>query len=140
MKTKNSTLKQQLSKDMKKQGHVSKRKPSNKTLSSEKELAETPKKGQYREPSSKKLSGEASLQKSHKLNHIKEFNKFEINEEFFGGANGVCNINIDGDGEIKNLVISEIKKALRNIGGEVHLSIDGKEVDARGHQSFDYWK
>lgn len=78
---------QNLSKDMKKQGHVSNRKPSNKKLSSEKELAETPKKGQYREPSSKKLSSETSLTKS-KLNHIKEFNEFDITNEFFGGTDG----------------------------------------------------
>jgi hypothetical protein len=69
-------INQNLSKDMKKQGHVSNRKPSNKKLSSEKELAETPKKGQYREPSSKKLSSETSLTKS-KLTHIKEFNEFD---------------------------------------------------------------
>ena len=76
MKTKPSTLKQQLSKDMKKQGHVGKTKPSNKKLSSEESLAETPKKGTYREPNSKKLSSETSLQKSHKLVHLKEFAEF----------------------------------------------------------------
>lgn len=76
MKTKPTTLKQQLSKDMKKQGHVTKKKPSNKTLSSEEALAETPKKGTYREPNSKKLSSETSLQKSHKLVHLKEFSQF----------------------------------------------------------------
>lgn len=78
MKTKPTTLKQQLSKDMKKQGHVTKKKPSNKTLSSEEALAETPKKGTYREPNSKKLSSETSLQKSHKLVHLKEFSQFII--------------------------------------------------------------
>ena len=77
MKTKPTTLKQQLSKDMKKQGHVTKKKPSNKKLSSEEALAETPKKGTYREPNSKKLSSETSLQKTHKLVHLKEFNSFE---------------------------------------------------------------
>ena len=85
-------INQNLSKDMKKQGHVSNRKPSNKKLSSEKELAETPKKGQYREPSSKKLSSETSLTKS-KLTHIKEFNEFEktykskFNENRYGIKN-----------------------------------------------------
>ncbi len=62
---------------MKKQGHVTKKKPSNKKLSSEEALAETPKKGTYREPNSKKLSSETSLQKTHKLVHLKEFNSFE---------------------------------------------------------------
>lgn len=81
MKAKPSTLKQQLSKDMKKQGHVSKKKPNNKNLSSEESLSETPKKGAYREPNSKKLSSETSLQKSHKLVHLKEFNSFEENME-----------------------------------------------------------
>jgi hypothetical protein len=78
MKTKPSSLKQQLSKDMKKQGHVGKKKPSNKKISSEESLAEKPKKGQYREPNSKKLSSETSLQKSHKLVHLKEFSQFII--------------------------------------------------------------
>jgi hypothetical protein len=77
MKTKPTSLKQKLSKDMKKQGHVTKKKPSNKKLSSEEALAETPKKGTYREPNSKKLSSETSLQKTHKLVHLKEFNSFE---------------------------------------------------------------
>ena len=80
MKTKPTTLKQQLSKAMKKQGHVTKKKPSNKKLSSEEALAETPKKGTYREPNSRKLSSETSLQKSHKLVHLKEFAEFESNE------------------------------------------------------------
>ena len=70
---------QKLSKDMKKQSHVSSKKPSNKKLSSEDHLAEKPKKGQYREPSNKKLSSEEFLAKDHKLTHIKEFNRF-INE------------------------------------------------------------
>lgn len=78
MKAKPSTLKQQLSKDMKKQGHVTKKKPNNKNLSSEESLSETPKKGTYREPNSKKLSSETSLQKSHKLVHLKEFSQFII--------------------------------------------------------------
>lgn len=83
MKAKPSTLKQQLSKDMKKQGHVSKKKPNNKNLSSEESLSETPKKGTYREPNSKKLSSETSLQKSHKLVHLKEFSQFmKENTEF----------------------------------------------------------
>lgn len=82
MKKKNTTLKQNLSKDMKKQNHVSKRKPSNGKLSSEKELSETPKKGSYREPSSKKLSSDKFLQKSHKLVHLKEFVEF-ISEDLY---------------------------------------------------------
>ncbi len=73
---------QKLSKDMKKQDHVSSKKPNNSNLSSEDHLAETPKKGQYREPSSKKLSSEEFLAKDQKLNHVKEFNSFnESNEE-----------------------------------------------------------
>ena len=34
----------------------------------------------------------------------------KFNEEFFGGAEGQVNINIDGDGLIKEAVINEIKK------------------------------
>ena len=67
---------QKLSKDMKKQDHVSSKKPNNSTLSSEEHLAETPKKGTYREPNSKKMSGEEFLAKDHKPTNIKEFNSF----------------------------------------------------------------
>jgi hypothetical protein len=73
---------QKLSKDMKKQGHVSSKKPSNKKISSEDSLAEKPKKGSYREPNSKKLDGENFLAKDHKLAHIKEFGSFNENAEF----------------------------------------------------------
>ena len=71
---------QKLSKDMKKQDHVSSKKPNNSTLSSEEHLAETPKKGTYREPNSKKMSGEEFLAKDHKPTHIKEFNSFNENQ------------------------------------------------------------
>ena len=71
---------QKLSKDMKKQDHVSSKKPNNSNLSSEDHLAETPKKGQYREPSSKNLSSEEFLAKDQKLTHVKEFNKFNENQ------------------------------------------------------------
>lgn len=121
-------INQNLSKDMKKQGHVSNRKPSNKKLSSEKELAETPKKGQYREPSSKKLSSESSLTKS-KLTHIKEFNEFDITNESFGGTDGVVNVKINGTGKLKEIVTSQIKRSLRLIGGEIHLFVDDSEVN-----------
>ena len=67
---------QKLSKDLKKQDHVSSKKPNNSTLSSEEHLAETPKKGTYREPNSKKIDGEQFLAKDHKPTHIKEFNSF----------------------------------------------------------------
>jgi len=67
---------QKLSKDMKKQSHVSSKKPNNSTLSSEDHLAEKPKKGTYREPNSKNIDGEKFLAKDHKLTHIKEFNAF----------------------------------------------------------------
>ena len=79
MKTKPSSLKSNLSKDMKKQGHtgkVSSKPIKKKKLVGEDSLAETPKKGTYRAPSSKKLSSETSLQKSHTLKHIKEFAEF----------------------------------------------------------------
>jgi hypothetical protein len=71
---------QKLSKDMKKQGQVSSKKPNNSTLSSEDHLAEKPKKGTYREPNSKKIDGEKFLAKDHKLTHIKEFNTFNENQ------------------------------------------------------------
>ena len=71
---------QKLSKDLKKQDHVSSKKPNNSTLSSEDHLAETPKKGTYREPNSKNIDGEKFLAKDHKLTHIKEFSSFNENQ------------------------------------------------------------
>lgn len=71
---------QNLSKDVKKQDHVSPKKPNNSNLSSEEHLAETPKKGTYREPNSKKMGGEEFLAKDHKLTHVKEFNSFNENK------------------------------------------------------------
>ena len=71
---------QKLSKDMKKQSHVSSKKPNNSTLSSEDHLAEKPKKGSHREPNSKNIDGEKFLAKDHKLTHIKEFNAFNENQ------------------------------------------------------------
>jgi predicted helicase len=65
---------------MKKQSHVSSKKPNNSTLSSEDHLAEKPKKGTYREPNSKKIDGEKFLAKDHKLTHIKEFSSFNENQ------------------------------------------------------------
>ena len=71
---------QKLSKDMKKQSHVSSKKPNNSTLSSEDHLAEKPKKGSHREPNSKNIDGEKFLAKDHKLTHIKEFRSFNENQ------------------------------------------------------------
>ena len=42
---------------------------------------------------------------------------------------GVVNIHIDGEGWIKNHVINEIRKTLRQIQGEKHLFIDEKETN-----------
>ena len=56
------------------------------------------------------------------------------NEEFFGGAPGVCNVSIEGEGLVKRYVIQEVQKALRNIGGEIHLTVDGQEVNPDGNQ------
>ena len=65
---------------MKKQSHVSSKKPNNSTLSSEDHLAEKPKKGSHREPNSKNIDGEKFLAKDHKLTHIKEFSSFNENQ------------------------------------------------------------
>lgn len=78
---------QKLSKDMKKQGHVSSKKPSNSKLSSEDHLAEKPKKGgTHREPNSKKIDAEKFLAKDHKLTHIKEFNSFNESQNLLTDA------------------------------------------------------
>lgn len=111
MKAKPSTLKQQLSKDMKKQGHVSKKKPNNNKISSEESLAEKPKKGTYREPNSKKLSSETSLQKSHKLTHLKEFNSFEEDME-------------DNLSEDKRVRVKDLIEYLQTLDPEVEVLLD----------------
>ena len=134
MKTKPTTLKQQLSKDMKKQGHVTKKKPSNKTLSSEEALAETPKKGTYREPNSKKLSSETSLQKSHKLVHLKEFNSFEEDME-------------DNFSEDKKVRVKHLIEYLQTSDPEAEVSLDKDGWDyletpmetVKNAYLFDYW-
>lgn len=118
---------QKLSKDMKKQGHVSSKKPSNKKISSEDSLAEKPKKGSYREPNSKKLDGEKFLAKDHKLTHIKEFSNF-LNE-------GIEEYVIDGertDGDfskekIRNKIpvvkVKDLIEYLEEIGTETIVKI-----------------
>lgn len=81
-------------------------------------------------PVTHKLTDYTEGEVEDKIKAIEELE--ETNEEYFGGAEGVCNISIDGEGEVKDLVIETIQKALRNIGGEVNLTVDGKEVDSRG--------
>ena len=134
MKTKPTTLKQQLSKDMKKQGHVTKKKPSNKKLSSEEALAETPKKGTYREPNSKKLSSETSLQKTHKLVHLKEFNSFEEDMQ-------------DNFSEDKKVRVKHLIEYLQTLDSEAEVSLDKDGWDyhetpietVKNTYLFDYW-
>ena len=134
MKTKPTSLKQQLSKDMKKQGHVTKKKPSNKKLSSEEALAETPKKGTYREPNSKKLSSETSLQKTHKLVHLKEFNSFEEDMQ-------------DNFSEDKKVRVKHLIEYLQTLDSEAEVSLDKDGWDyhetpietVKNAYLFDYW-
>ncbi len=101
---------QKLSKDMKKQDHVSSKKPNNSTLSSEEHLAETPKKGTYREPNSKKMSGEEFLAKDHKPTHIKEFNSFnESNEDD------------ENEGKVR---VKDIIEYLQSLDPEMEVTLD----------------
>jgi hypothetical protein len=113
MKTKPTSLKQQLSKDMKKQGHVTKKKPNNNKISSEESLAEKPKKGTYREPNSNKLSSETSLQKTHKLVHLKEFN-------FFEGEGDME----DNFTEEKKVKVKDLIEYLQTLDPEVEVHLD----------------
>jgi hypothetical protein len=143
MKTKPTTLKQQLSKDMKKQGHVTKKKPSNKKLSSEEALAETPKKGTYREPNSKKLSSETSLQKTHKLVHLKEFNSFELEPP---KAVDVTDME-DNFSEDKKVRVKHLIEYLQTLDPEAEVSLDKDGWDyhetpietVKNAYLFDYW-
>lgn len=68
-----------------------------------------------------------------KIIKFNEYNKTDktnkTNEEFFGGAEGVDIIELGGDGELKDIVEKAIKDALKNIGGEIHLLVDGEEVE-----------
>jgi len=134
MKAKPSTLKQQLSKDMKKQGHVTKKKPSNNKISSEESLAEKPKKGTYREPNSNKLSSETSLQKTHKLVHLKEFNSFEEDMQ-------------DNFSEDKKVRVKHLIEYLQTLDSEAEVSLDKDGWDyhetpietVKNTYLFDYW-
>jgi len=64
------------------------------------------------------------------IKHIKQFNESEINEFFGGnGDNGNAEINIEGSGDVKTLVIREIFKLLDNIAGDVKMFIDGDEIN-----------
>lgn len=64
------------------------------------------------------------------LKHIKSFNTQKINEsdEF-----GLVNIQIDGNGFIKNSVIEDIRKILSKYQGERHMFVDGKEINPYKH-------
>jgi hypothetical protein len=57
----------------------------------------------------------------------------KFNEEFFGGSPGKVDINIEGDGQVKQVVINEIKKALKNIGGNINLLVDGEKVNIHNY-------
>lgn len=105
---------QKLSKDMKKQGYTSSKKPNNSKLSSEDALAEKPKKGNYRKPTSKKMDGEKFLAKDQKLVHLKEFNFF-LNEDINilddnekKWLDSVIEVEDPNDLKIKNSIFSKL--------------------------------
>jgi hypothetical protein len=107
---------QHLSKDVKKQDHVSSKKPNNSNLSSEDHLAETPKKGQYREPSNKKLSSEEFLAKDQKLTHVKEFKIF--NES-------------NGETTEERVKVKHLIEYLQSLDPETEVSLDKDGWDYR---------
>lgn len=56
--------------------------------------------------------------------------------EFFDTKDGNITINInsgENSEELKILVVREIQKALRNVGGNVKLFVDDKKVNSRGY-------
>jgi hypothetical protein len=58
---------------------------------------------------------------------LKKFDEYSlVNEEV--DELGVVNIHIDGEGWIKKTTINEIQKAMRNLQGERHIFVDGKEI------------
>jgi len=130
MKIKPTKLNQQLSKDMKKQGHVIKNKPSNNRISSEEHLSETPKKGVYREPSSKKLSSETSLQKSHNFSHLKEFSQF-INESSDSVKQQIIDILGQNHKSIQFNVVKSNSEVygLYTYKGSVYVFKEGQDID-----------
>lgn len=58
-----------------------------------------------------------------------EFQTFEDYKSVNEDSMGIVNIHIDGEGAIKNSIISDIRKALNKYQGKRHLFIDGKEVN-----------
>lgn len=68
---------------------------------------------------------------------IKKVNEIDT-YGFYGGSDddGVITVKIDSSaakGEFKDLVVREIQKTFRNLGGEIHLFVDDTEVNSRGY-------
>lgn len=55
--------------------------------------------------------------------------KFSKINEFIDTDSGHVSINIEGEGDIKNLVVSKIKKSIQLVGGNIKLFVNGKESD-----------
>jgi hypothetical protein len=69
------------------------------------------------------------------MKHIKRFNESEenLNSEISSKLNengefGIVNIQIDGEGFIKNRIVNDIRQLLSKYQGERHLFVDGEEV------------
>ena len=61
-----------------------------------------------------------------KFNDFLNENKLNESDEF-----GVVNIHIDGEGWIKKTSIDKIKGCFSGVQGEVHLFVDGEEINPR---------
>jgi hypothetical protein len=65
---------------------------------------------------------------------IDAIEELEGTNEEFGGSPGICNISIEGEGLVKGYAVKAIQNALKNIGGEIHLMVDGQEINPHGNQ------
>ena len=59
-------------------------------------------------------------------------------KEYFGGSEGVVNVDISGEGYLKSLVSKEIIKLLHNVGGDINLTINGDSVIRSGNRRRNY--
>ncbi len=67
-------------------------------------------------------------------NHRDEITESKEIKEYFGGSEGVVNVDISGEGYLKSFVSKEIIKFLHNVGGDINLTINGDSVIRSGNR------
>jgi len=68
------------------------------------------------------------------MSRIQKFEEYSTVEEALNPDLGVININITGNGWIKNVGTDRIMESMKGLQGERHVFVDGEEVGVRGSQ------